>query len=89
MKTSFYIKRKGRHTTAFSLIYIPPCSRESRFARFTLQGGAVSLWLYCTAPLIEKSSNSFKSDLLKINELKPLFDEWWAKRGSTDGKDPG
>ena len=53
-----------------------------------------SLFLHtvsCTihAPLIEKSSNSFKSDLLKINELKPLFDEWWAKRGSTEGKDPG
>jgi hypothetical protein len=31
------------------------------------------------APLIEKSSNLFKSDLLKINELKPLFEEWSSK----------
>lgn len=44
--------------------------------------------LFELAPLIEKSSNSFKSDLLKINELKPLFDEWWANRGSTEGIGP-
>lgn len=49
----------------------------------------ISDLLSMSAPLIEKSSNSFKSDLLKINELKPLFDEWWSKRGSTEGKDPG
>jgi hypothetical protein len=52
------------------------------------KNATVSDGIFDDAPLIEKSSNLFKSDLLKINELKIMFDQWWQKRSRGNLKDP-
>jgi hypothetical protein len=38
------------------------------------------------APLLEKSSNQLEADLLKVSELKPLFEEWLRNKRQPEQK---